>query len=497
MNAPARARVVVVGLGPGDPDLVTAETLRLIETVRPRLLRTARHPSASLVLGAEGGATAMDRHYDGAESFEEVYQRVVDEVVDTAREHGEVLYAVPGSPLVLERTVEILRSRRDVDVDVRTAVSFLDAAWRALSLDPVEAGVTLVDGHDFARSAAGVTGALLVAHVHANWVLSEVKLALDTPDADGTPVVLLHHLGLPDERVIRTVWSEIDRTLEADHLTSLFVPALGAPVADEMVRLHALARRLRRECPWDLEQTHASLTRYLLEEAYEVVDAIGRLDPADETTDVDFIDELGDLLYQVQFHAAIAEEQGRFTIADVAAAIREKLVRRHPHVFGEVEAGESADVEANWEAIKRAEKPERTGTFDGVIEAAPSLALAAKVQKRAARLGLDWPDASGVVAKLREELGELEAAGDDVTMRRDELGDLLFTVVNLARRLDIDPETALRSAVDTFRRRVVEVERLAGLDGVEPASLDPADLDRLWTAAKENLRNSGGGTGGQ
>lgn len=226
-------RIVVVGIGPGDPGLVTAATLAEIERVPHRYLRTARHPSAPLVLDAPGGATTFDARYESAETFDEVYATIADELIRAASEHSEVLYAVPGSPLVLERSVHILRERAggtNIDVNTLPAVSFLDATWAALGIDPVEAGVRLVDGHRFATEAAGERGPLLVAHTHANWVLSDVKLAAESEPAE-TPVVLLHHLGLPDERIVHTTWAEIDRTLEADHLTSLYIPQLAAPVA--------------------------------------------------------------------------------------------------------------------------------------------------------------------------------------------------------------------------------------------------------------------------
>ncbi|MFM8553738.1 MAG: nucleoside triphosphate pyrophosphohydrolase [Acidimicrobiales bacterium] len=482
-DRPAKPRVVVVGLGPGDPGLVTATTRELLAAPGRVLLRTSRHPSASLV----AGAPSFDDIYEAADTFEEVYRTVTERLVAEAKEHGTVTYAVPGSPLVLERTVTLLRGRDDVEVEVHPAVSFIDEAWRVLGIDPVESRVRLVDGHDFATAAAGETGPMLVAHTHANWVLSDIKLAVDEPDGDA-PVVLLHHLGLPDQQVVHTTWSGMDRVIEADHLTCLWVPALARPVAAEMVRFHELARTLRARCPWDIEQTHSSLVRYLLEETYEVVDAIAALDPDDPSTDDDFIEELGDLLYQVEFHAAIAEEQGRFTITDVLARVHDKLVSRHPHVFGDTVVGDAAEVEANWDAIKKTEKPSRTGMFDGLAESAPSLQYAHKSQQRAAKSGLDWPDASGALGKIAEETDEVRRAvvdGDPEAVAT-EIGDLLFSVVNVARHLDVDAESALRSAVHKFRARVEAVDALARSRGLDLGRMSLTEIDGLWEVVKRD-----------
>lgn len=474
-------RIVVVGLGPGNPGLITSDTLTAITNIPQRFVRTIHHPSAHLVQEAQ----SFDHLYDKAPSFDDVYREIATTLVAAAVQHGEVLYAVPGSPTVLEKSVAHLRDRNDIDLVILPAVSFLEDVWRALNIDPIESGVRLIDGHVFAEAAAGISGPMLVAHTHANWVLSDIKLSVDDPDPD-TEVILLHHLGLADEQVARTTWSNMDRTLDADHLTSLYIPHLSTPVAQEMAQFHELARTLRKECPWDNEQTHQSLVRYLIEETYEVVDAISRLDESNSTTDTDLIEELGDLLYQVELHAAIAEEQGRFTMADVARTVHDKLVSRHPHVFSDVVVTSSQEVENNWEAIKKAEKPERSGPFDGVVEAAPALSFAAKVQQRASRVGFDWNDSEGPLAKVTEELTEVRnaiASGDpESTMA--EVGDLFFAVVNVARHLDVDPESALRSAVFTFRSRVEGVTRLAASQGRELASLSASELDELWEVVK-------------
>ncbi|MEY4174954.1 MAG: hypothetical protein RI900_2119, partial [Actinomycetota bacterium] len=353
-----------------------------------------------------------------------------------------------------------------------------------LGIDPVEEGVRMVDGHVFATAAAGHTGPMLITHAHANWVLSEIKLAAE--DATGAePVVLLQRLGTPQEAVVRTVWSELDRTVEADHLTSVYVPALGAPVGAEQVRFHELARTLREQCPWDQEQTHRSLVRYLLEETYEVVDALEALDPDDPSTDDALVEELGDLLYQIEFHATIAEQEGRFTMADVARGVHDKLVRRHPHVFGDVQADDAETVVANWDAIKRAEKG-RTSVFDGVPTAQPSLSYAYALQRKAAKAGFDWPDVDGALPKIAEEAEEVRDAarsGDEQQVHL-ELGDLLFAVVNVARHLGVEPEAALRAAAQKFRSRFEAVELLATERGLDLHTAGLELLDALWDEVK-------------
>ena len=244
-------RICVVGLGPGDPGLVTSATLTAISEIPHRYLRTTQHPSAHLLPDAQ----SFDHLYDSAVTFDEVYAQIAALLVDAAHQHNTVLYAVPGSPSVLERSVQLLRQHKEVEVEVFAAVSFLDCSWAALGIDPIDSNVRLIDGHLFAQQTAGDHGPFLVAHCHANWVLSDIKLAAESEPAN-TPVVLLHHVGLDDENIVHTTWSEIDRVIEADHLTSLYIPRLTEPVAGELVNLHQLARTLREQCPWDKEQTH-------------------------------------------------------------------------------------------------------------------------------------------------------------------------------------------------------------------------------------------------
>jgi tetrapyrrole methylase family protein/MazG family protein len=485
-NRTSVGRVVIVGLGPGPRNTVTEATLQAIASIPHQFVRTRKHPTSDLLPSAQ----SFDHLYESLPTFDDVYAAITETLIAAANEHGEVLYAVPGSPLLLETSVTQLRADTRIEVHVLPAMSFLDLAWEALGIDPVNAGVRLIDGHRFAAEAANERGPLLVAQVHADWVLSDVKLSFDEAVGD-EPVVLLHHLGLPDQRVEHTTWQELDRVLPADHLTTLYIPQLAQPIAGEMVKLHQLARTLREQCPWDIEQTHQSLIKHLLEETYEVVDAINELDAENPTTDEALIEELGDLLYQVEFHATIAEQEGRFTLADVARSIHDKLVRRHPHVFGDVVADSANDVVSTWDEVKRQERlsndAKSDSVFSGVAKAAPSLSYATKLQKRAADVGFDWPNADGAFDKIREESAEIRDAISqqaDPEAVRMELGDLLFSVVNLSRHLGHDAETALREASDKFRARFEHVEALALERNIDLHAVDLATLDALWDEAK-------------
>lgn len=471
-----------MGLGPAGPDLLGEDARAAIAGAEAAYLRTSRHPAAAGL--AE--VASFDRHYEDSETFEEVYERIAEDLLAAARAvategGGSVVYAVPGSPLVAERTVELLRADPRVDVTVLPALSFLDLAWDRLAVDPLAASVRLVDGTRYREQAAGERGPLLIAQCWSTDVLSEVKLAVgeaipaagyaggdggEEPVTEPT-VTVLHHLGLPDEVVVEVAWHELDRAVEADHLTSVWVPRLAAPVAAELVALQELVRRLRHDCPWDRQQTHSSLTRHLLEEAYETIDAIdalarARSGPEAAAATLHVEEELGDLLFQVYFHSLLAAEEGRFTLADVAKGVHDKLVSRHPHVFGDVVARDASTVLANWEEIKKAEKG-RTSVTDGIPPALPALALAAKLQRKAAAVpGMTAPSLEDLRIAVATSLGELMA--DDAS-DAGRSGDLLWAVSDLVRRSGVEPEDALRTAALRFRDRVRAIEGADGADG--------------------------------
>ena len=255
---------------------------------------------------------------------------------------------------------------------------------------------------------------------------------------------------------------------------------------DELLEVMARLRDPHGGCPWDLEQTFATIAPYTIEEAYEVAEAVARQDM------IDLVDELGDLLLQVVFHAQMAREAGHFAFEDVVRAIVDKMVRRHPHVFADERVADAAEQTLAWEALKEAERgTDRESALDGVTRGLPALKRAAKLQSRAARLGFDWPDARSVLAKIREEIEEVEAELEgDRERLTEEVGDLLFSCVNLARRAAVDPDGALIAANAKFEKRFRALEALARARGQDVAALDAGALDGLWEEVKADEEDS-------
>ncbi|MHB8518507.1 MAG: MazG nucleotide pyrophosphohydrolase domain-containing protein [Acidimicrobiales bacterium] len=453
--------VRVVGLGPGTLDHVTLRTQSLLTRSAVVRLRTREHPSAAHF----GDLESYDEFYESASSFDELYLAIVDDLVGLAlgSSTNEVVYAVPGSPTVAERTVEILRERDEVTTITEPAVSVIDVACAALGRDPMAAGLRVVDALGSAENFRG-PGPLLLLQAYSPEVLASVADRL--PPA--SEVVVLHHLGLDSEEVVTLRASALASFDRADHLTSLWVEGFR-DAGEAMGDLIDFMKRLRAECPWDREQTHASLTRHLLEEAYETLDALEtwvRLEAEgldDERAVLHVEEELGDLLFQVVFHAELGDEEGNFNFATIADSVRDKLIGRHPHVFGDVKVTDSNDVATRWEHLKQKEKG-RASITDGIAWQLPALTLYTKLLRKAALVdvGVATGDASRAVALRALNALELDDASVRVappSIVDNAWGDALSALVAAAQFAGVDLEGVLRERAAQLRDAVRAAER--------------------------------------
>lgn len=496
----------VVGLGPGAEGALPLRAFALLTSGLPVLLRTARHPTVEAGALADALAalppntvSALDDEYEHGASFSEVYDAIVARVLRTHAALGDLVYAVPGHPLFGETTVARLLERaraENIPAVVVGAPSFVDACLEALgesitgNLHVVDA-LTLAEVLPHPAPSLRTGGPILLYQVHDREAASLAKLALMRAGfPDEHPVTVLRGSGLPSAEVATLPLFELDRR-DHDHLTSVWVPPL-APESrpldfDALLRIVARLRRPGDGCPWDLKQTHESLRKYALEEAYEVAEAIDSEDPDA------LCDELGDLLLQVALHARISSEADGFDAGDVCEAICKKLLRRHPHIFGDAVAETAEEVLENWNAIKREERGggEPESLLDGISRSLPALSQALETSERVVAVGFEWPELSQVLAKVDEELAELRAELPDGPKERiaGELGDLLFTLVNVARKVGIDPEDALRGQLARFGRRWRYIESSARSQSRSVESLPLAEQEKLWNEAKRFERS--------
>ncbi len=479
------AGITLLGLGPGSPDLITREAWHILETAPEIYLRTRQHP---VIAGFPNTLRVhtFDNFYQESDSFEQVYQQIVEKIITLGQRPAGVIYAVPGHPYIAEATgPEILRQAKALEIPclLVAGLSFLEPTFSALGLDPLP-HTALVDALSIVRGhhpPFPPDTPALIAQIYDRQIAAEVKITLMAVYPDEHPVRLVHGAGSDAELIEDLPLHAIDRSAYIGPLTTLYLPPLGPATSMEAFQELVAHLRAPEGCPWDREQDHQSLRPNLLEEAYEVAEAIDNDDPAA------MAEEFGDLLLQVVLHAQIASEYGEFSMADVINGIHTKLVRRHPHVFGEVDLDDPDAVIQNWERLKAAERKangdDKKGLLDGVANALPALTQAQTYQKRVVRVGFDWPDISGVMDKICEEIEEIRTAPDD-DARASEVGDLLFAIVNLARWLKIDAESALREANQRFRARFSFIEQSAHAQGRELGDMSLDEMEELWQAAK-------------
>ncbi|GGG24742.1 nucleoside triphosphate pyrophosphohydrolase [Paenibacillus abyssi] len=489
--------ILVVGLGSGDADQLTLGVWRKLQQAGRRFVRTDKHPMMKLFAEQDWSYTSFDNIYEQADSFPDVYEAIVEELIGQALalggEDGNIVYAVPGHPMVAERTVQLLRERcpqHGISLDIFGGESFLDQAFVRLGFDPIE-GFQLLD-------AGGLNPAFLqpqlhtvIGQVYDQYTASEVKLTLMERYPDDFPVVVGHALGVANEEQISTVpLYELDRIDGYGNLSLIWIPRSDdASLRNRSFeRLHEIVQILRSPegCPWDREQTHQSIRKNFIEETYEALEALDNDDPEGMR------EEFGDVILQVMLHSQMEEELGSFTVYDVIESLNEKLLFRHPHVFGDVDAGDAKAALSSWERMKAEEKrrkgidPQRQSVLDGIPPDLPALMKAYKLQKKASKVGFDWDHIDAVFAKVKEELAELREAASSGNPEEQaaELGDLLFAVINVSRFLDADPEEALARTNRKFLKRFAYIEEQLRISGKTFDQTDLTEMDAWWEEAK-------------
>ncbi|HNT74830.1 MAG TPA: nucleoside triphosphate pyrophosphohydrolase [Anaerolineae bacterium] len=490
------AHITVVGLGPGEPQYLTREAWQILSECDEIWVRTLKHPVLAH-LPAHLVVHSFDSLYETADTFEHVYAEIVTQILALSRRTDGVCYAVPGHPMVGEATVaQLLATARaqQIPVQIVAGLSFFEPVLVALSLDALD-GLQIVDALDVValyHPPLNPDMPALIAQVYSRTVASDLKLLLMNQYPDEHSVALVDAAGTGAELVTWMPLYEIDRQ-QATPLTSLYVPPL--PQVSSFEGFQQTVARLRAPdgCPWDREQTHQSLRANLLEETYEVLAALD----ADDTDALR--EELGDLLLQIVLHTQIAVEDGAFLMPEVISGIDTKLKRRHPHVWGDVQVGDSAEVIVNWEAIKRHERETKGNVarsmLDGVPKALPGLAQAVEYGGRVARIGLDVDDNAHsfldkevvdlsvpVRRACHECLEHLESFSHTATEATSVfvLGEVLFEIANWARRQHLDPESALRLVNQQLLAQVKRFEGELRARELQLELLNPAEIRQLW-----------------
>lgn len=483
-------KLTIIGLGPGSKEYLTIDAYDVLVNSDLVYVRTLKHPVINYLESKNVKFESYDYKYENNDKFEDVYDSIVEDVLEKLQV-DDVFYAVPGNPFVAESTVEKLIERikeMDVELEIIHGTSFIDAIVTTLKLDPVY-GLKIMDGLKIEDTIIDVTCDALIIQVYNQTVASNVKLELMKYYDDEQEVIVVRGAGIKEEEIIMHVpLYELDRIDILDHLTSVYIKRVDQEEREKffLKDLTNVMKDLRSidGCPWDREQTHESLRRYVIEEAYEVVEAI------DDGDLYGLEEELGDLLLQVVFHAEIASENGYFDINDVITGIYEKMIRRHPHVFSDIDVEDSDEVLVNWEEIKKEEKSDDTvsGALNRISKSFPPLLRAEKIQKKLTKVGFDWPDASHVYEKLEEEVLELKEAVDNNDQENilKELGDILFATVNLARLLNVDPCEALTTTNDKVVKRFSFVESKIIDENKKFNEVSLETMDKYWDLAKKH-----------
>ena len=492
--------IVVVGLGPGSFAQLSMGAWQYLSEGSPVYLRTSQHPIVEELRARELEFTTFDYLYEEKADFTEVYDSIAAELIGKVKNDplsSRIIYGVPGHPFVGETTVKILGEKLSGETGIKLTVipgmSFVDVLLNTLKIDLLS-GFTILDALNLSKERLHPAQHQILTQVYSRLVAADLKLTLLEIYPPEHPVTVIRAAEISgEERWAQVQMSELDHLDWFDHLTSVYLPPLEGSSVFDQYSLKPLANVLDKllspeGCPWDREQDHFSLKPCLVEETYEVIEAI-------DCRDLEKLkEELGDLMLQVVFHTALAEREGGFDLDDVIAGITNKMVRRHPHVFGEVAVEGTADVLKNWEEIKKAEKGNNMvegRVMDKINRTLPAMLLAQEVQKKAQKVGFDWENISGPLEKINEELQEfkevlsLQGKEEENKARiEEELGDILFAVVNVARFAEVSPETALYGTIQKFIRRFNYIEEEIMAQGLKWEGTNLHFLEEIWQKAK-------------
>ena len=484
------ASIHIIGLGAGTLEQLPYGIYKTLKDAAHLYLRTKEHPVVTELVQEGVTFTSFDDIYEKHGDFSSVYEEIAENLLQAAKAQGPIVYAVPGHPLVAERTVQLLLDQgeaKGVAITIGGGQSFLDPVFARLQIDPIE-GFALLDATSLSTQQINPSLHTIIAQVYDQLTASDLKLTLMEVFPDDYTVTVATAVGAGElERIESVALYELDRVDHLGNLTVVYVP----PTQEQAVRyrqfsyLKEIVAILRSPegCPWDREQTHQSIRKNLIEEAYEVLETIDDDDPDA------MCEELGDLLLQIMLHSQMAAEDGYFSVEDVVAALNSKLIRRHPHVFGELAAEDAEEALANWDDIKRQEKAakgvdlEAQSKLAGIPRELPALMYAYKLQKKAAGVGFDWDNVEDVYKKIDEEYKEVREASPEE--RAGELGDLLFAVVNLARFYKVEPEEALSMTNRKFKQRFSYIEQKLREANKSFDQTDLAEMDRWWEEAKK------------
>ncbi len=475
-------QLTVIGLGPGDMSYLTLQALDRLQAADVVYLRTARHPIVEMLAAKGVNFESYDAFYDSAERFDDVYLAIVDDIV-TKLESQDVVYAVPGNPFVAEKTVELLKARCS-NIDYVHGASFIDAVITALGIDPVN-GLRIVNSLSLEPFAQLGDDVLVCIQCYNLVVAAQLKIWLGNIFYDEHPVLVVQSAGIKNQqKIVEMPLYALDRYQDFDHLTSVVVIPQRQQMRHQLAALMDIVKMLRSEngCPWDRQQDHQSLKPSVLEEAYEVAEAL------DNDDIFGLEEELGDLLLQVLFHAQIALENGDFNMVDVCDGISQKLIRRHPHVFADAVAETAEQVKVNWEDIKKRENQHETvaDTMHKYSKGMPALFRSSKVIGKGIKAGFDWENVEQAIFKVEEEIAELRAAlaANDRMNSEEELGDILFASCVVATKIGIQPEEALQKATDKFIGRYERMEKRLNSRGLDFNQLALSALIEVWRESK-------------